>query len=104
MSGEKNELNEINAFREFYLKVKGNTKLLPDINNLRHGDSFVNENYNGYELSYLIIKYLSETLTKEQFKNLMIDPNLIINIDKDIITKIFDYYDKKLETTMIKFK
>ena len=97
MSGEKNSLNDENMFYEFYLKVREQTKEIPQMNDLKHGDSFVNNNYNGYELSYLSIKYLSEILSPEQFKDLMSDFSKINAFGNNIIQEMFNYYDKKLK-------
>ena len=97
MSGEKDLLNDNESFKEFYLKVKEETKVIPRMNGLEHGDFFVNENYNGYDLSYLSIKYLSEVLSVEQFKNLMSDFSKISQFGDNIIQKMFSYYDEKLE-------
>ena len=102
MSGEKDSLNDNRAFKRFYLRVKEETKVIPHMNNLKHGLSFVNEDYNGYNLSYLSIKYLSEILTAEQFKNLMSDFKMISQLGDDIVQKMFSYYDEKLENTIIK--
>lgn len=71
------------------------------MNNLKHGNSFVNEEYNGYDLSYLSIKYLSEVLNAEQFKDLMSDFKKISQLGDDIIQKMFSYYDEKLENTIV---
>ena len=97
MSGEKDLLNDNNSFKEFYSRTRVETKVVPQMNNLKHGESFANEDYNGYDLSYLSIKYLSEVLSVEQFKNLMSDFSKISQFGEDIIQKIFSYYDKKLE-------
>lgn len=102
MSGEKDSLNDDSIFKEFYLKVREETKVIPRINGLEHGNSFVNEDYNGYNLSYLSIKYLSEVLSEEQFKDLMHDFLKIRQFGDDIIQKMFSYYDKKLENTIVK--
>ncbi len=97
MSGEKDSLVS-SAFKKFYFAVREKTKIIPPINTLDHGDTFVNENYNGYDLSYLSIKYLSETLSTKQFKDLMSDFLKISQLGNDIIQKMFDYYDEKLES------
>lgn len=102
MSGEKDSLNDDCLFKEFYLKVREETKVIPQMNSLEHGNSFVNEDYNGYDLSYLAIRYLSEVLSAEQFKNLMSDFSKISQLGDDIIQKIFSYYDEKLENAIIK--
>ena len=96
MSGEKDLLGDEDAFNAFYLRVREQTKIIPQMNHLKHGDSFVNDRYNGYDLSYLAIKYLSEILSAEQFKKLMSDFSMIYEFGNDIIQKMFAYYDEKL--------
>lgn len=98
MSGEKDSLNDEDIFYDFYLKVKEQTKVIPQMNNLEHGNSFINDNYNGYDLSYLSIRYLSEILSTEQFKNLMSDFSSINEFGNNIIQKMFDYYNEKFKT------
>ena len=102
MSGEKDSLNDDGIFKEFYLKVREETKVIPQMNSLEHGNSFVNEYYNGYDLSYLSIKYLSEVLSAELFKDLMSDFSKISQLGDGIIQKIFSYYEEKLENAIIK--
>lgn len=101
MSGEKDSLTD-DAFKDFYLNVRGKTKVIPQMNSLEHGNSFVNENYNGYVLSYLSIKYLSEVLSADQFKDLMADFSKISQLGDGLIQKMFSYYDAKLENTIVK--
>lgn len=102
MSGEKDSLTDNGNFKEFYSKVREETKAIPQMNSLEHGESFINEDYNGYDLSYLSVKYLSEVLSDEQFKTLMSDFSKISQLGNDIIYKMFSYYDEKLENTIIK--
>ena len=82
MSGEKDLLNDNSIFKDFYMKVKEETKVTPQMDTLEHGNSFVNEDYNGYDLSYLAIKYLSDILSAEQFKDLMPDFKKILTVIK----------------------
>ncbi len=84
------------------MRAKEETKVIPPMNSLEHGESFINEDYNGYDLSYLSVKYLSEVLSAEQFKTLMSDFSKISQLGNDIIYKMFSYYDEKLENTIIK--
>lgn len=100
MSEEKGSLNDDSVFKNFYMKVKEATKVIPQMNTLEHGNSFVNEDYNGYDLSYLSIKYISEVLSTEQFKDLMSDFEKISQLGNNIINNMFSYYDEKLENKM----
>lgn len=102
MSGEKKLLNDDDIFKNFYLNVREKTKVIPEMNSLKHGNTFVNKDYNGYDLSYLSIKYLSEVLSAEQFKGLMSDFSKISQLGEDIIQKMFNYYDEKLENKIVK--
>lgn len=52
LSGEKDFLLDFDKFKEYYLKVKEKTLVIPNLNMLTHGTSFYNEKYNGYDLSY----------------------------------------------------
>lgn len=97
MSGEKDKYANEEIFKNFFLKVKENTKTIPNLNDLEHGNSFCNDEYNGYDLSYLSIRYLSEILDSEDFKKLMSDFSNIRKHGNDIVTKMFSYYDKKFE-------
>lgn len=95
MSGEKDKYQDENKFMEYYQKVRTATKKIPNLNEITHGQSFVNEEYNAYDLSYLSIRYLNESLTKEEFLNLLSNFKMIQDYGYNIIDKMFDYYDKK---------
>ena len=101
MSGEKDYLTD-DTFKDFYFNVREKTKTIPQMNSLKHGKEFVNEDYNCYDLSYLSIKYLSEILSDIQFKNLMSDFPKIIQLGDNIISKMFSYLDEKLESKIVK--
>ena len=95
LSGEMDELLDIEKFKKFYLKVKNNTLVIPNLNEIEHGTSFCNNNYNGYDLSYLCIRYLREIMTNEEFQDLMsnfskIKEFMLKNPDAGFIT--FDQY------------
>ena len=96
LSGENDKYNNIDEFKKYYYEVRNNTKIKPNLNDIKHGDSFVNDNYNGYDLSYLSIRYLNETLSKDDFKKLMSNFSKIKEYGLDLINKMFDYYDKQL--------
>ena len=94
MSGEKEKYSNKEKFREYYLKIRSNTKTIPRLNKLIHGESFINDEYNAYDLSYLSIRYLSETLSKDEFNDLMSNYHKIKKYGEDIVEKMFKYYDK----------
>ncbi len=96
MSGENDELLDLENLKNFYINVKEFTKIIPNLNEIKHGKSFCNENYNGYNLSYLCVRYLSEILTEEEFKDLMSNFEMIENYGKSILTDMFQYYDNKI--------
>ena len=100
MSGEKDKYANEENFKSFYLKVKENTKTIPNLNTLEHGNLFCNDEYNGYDLSYLSIRYLREILNPEKFKNLMSNFPSIREYGNDIVAKMFSYFDKKLITNI----
>lgn len=95
MSGEKDKIKDEESFKQFYLKVKKETKIIPELGNLIHGKMFFNENYNVYNLSYIAIRYLKEILNPNDFKNLMYNPEKIKEYGKRIVIKSFNYFDKK---------
>ena len=95
VSGEKEKYVNEEKFKKFYLKVKEETKIIPNLNDIEHGNLFYNDKYNGYDLSYLAIKYLNDILNQEEFVKLMSDFSNIRKYGKDIVTNMFAYYDKK---------
>ena len=96
MSGEKDKIVDEDAFKKFFLRVKEDTKEIPNLNDLKHGDSFYNDKYNGYDLSYLSVKYLNDILNPEKFVKLMPNFSKIKKYGDNIVTKMFSYYDQKL--------
>ena len=93
LSGEKSELKDKNKFKEFYLKVKRETTKIPNMNELEHGSDFCNEYYDGYDLSYLAVKYIAEHLKFKEFKELLSDFAKIKAIGENVLTEMFAYYD-----------
>lgn len=93
MSGEKENLLDYNSFKNYYLEVKENTKVFPNLNSIKHGNGFCNDLYNGYDLSYLCIRYLQEILSNDDFKSLMTDFNRILQYGEIILGNMFEYYD-----------
>ncbi len=102
MSGQMDHLKDENKFFEYYARVRQNTKTTPNMSVLHHGPEFINENYNGYDLGYLAIRYLHETLSSEEFKALYADLAKIETLGTDIVEKMFQYYDAKLASRSAK--
>lgn len=96
-SGEFDSLNDENNFKDFYLSVRKETKLIPNLNSIDHGESFCNEKYNGYNLSYLAVRYLYEIMDSNTFKKLISDTNKILEIGKTVVKKAFCYYEEKFK-------
>ena len=96
MSGEKDYLKDEKEFKEFYIQAKQRNRIIPNLNELWHGNSFYNDNYNGYQLSYLSIRYLYETLSKKEFYSLLFDIEKVKEIGCDIAEKAIKYFDNKL--------
>lgn len=95
-SGEKDYILDKDSFKNFYSYVKGNTKYTPNLNIIKHGSSFVNDLYNGYDLSYLCVRYLSEILNSDEFKALLSNFDRIREYGTTIVENMFTYYDNKL--------
>lgn len=100
-SGEKKNLEIEENFKRFYYEVKNSTKLVPKINELKHGNSFRNDNYNAYSLSYLAIRYLYETISFADFKALMSDFDRIKEIGETVLYEMFEYYDIKYKNKKV---
>lgn len=96
LSGENDNLLDIEKFKNFYLRVKSETLEIPNINKIQHGKEFFNEKYNGYDLSYLCVRYLNEILSDEEFKKLMSNFEKIKEYGESIINDMFSYYDNNL--------
>lgn len=96
MSGEKDYLKDEKEFKNYFIESKEKNKILPNLNELWHGNSFYNDNYNGYQLSYLSIRYLYETLSKKEFYSLLFDIEKVKEIGCDIAEKAIKYFDNKL--------
>ena len=95
MSGEKEKLQDEEEFRKFYINAKKQTKTIPELGSLIHGQQFCNEKYNGYYLSYIAVRYLLEIIGKEELKKVISNAEKIKEYGNKIVIKSFNYYDKK---------
>lgn len=106
LSGEKNALLDNDKLKEFIeTRINGEEKEIPKISYLhKHGANYgefvdtKTKKYNGYDWSYLMIRYLIETLTKEDFNKLMRSRQSILDIESTITNDTYNYFTKKVKT------
>lgn len=106
LSGEKNTLLDNDRLKEFIEnKISGEDKEIPKISYLhKHGASYgefvdtKTKKYNGYDWSYLMIRYLIETLSKKEFNKLMRSKQSILDIEGTITNDTYNYFTKKVKT------
>jgi hypothetical protein len=95
VSGQMDYLSDDERFLLYFEAVKSETKKIPIINEIKQGNSFRNEDYDGYPLSYLSVRYLQEILPEDEFKQLLGNFDLIKEYGKNIIKDMFDYYSNQ---------
>lgn len=94
--------NSHNDFDKWFDRVVESTKIIPDINSLKYA-LFQTKEYSGYDLSYLSVKYLIDTLGIDEFKKLMGDVDRILEYGKTVVSNAIDYYKRKqLKNTFVK--
>lgn len=66
--------------------------MFPNLNELNHGNEFETENYSGYSLSLLAVKYLYDKLSIEEFKKLMHNTDGILRYGSTVLNDAISYY------------
>ena len=94
-SGENNK-EMTSDFTNWLNTIKANTHRIPDLNKLSHGSDFETEDYSGYKLSLLAVKYLYDKLGIDGFKEIISSNNTIIELGNNIIEAAFSFYDEEL--------
>mgnify|MGYP007047910413 CR=1 FL=1 len=89
---QNDKYNNEDNFKEFLNNRVFNIVNIPRINDLEHGSDFVNENYNGYDLAYLVVKYLIENNSDEDFYLIMKSKKVIKGIGENILNIAINYY------------
>ena len=84
-------LNDEN-FERWLNTVVEKTKKIPNLNDLKHGENFETDDYSGYSLSLLSVKYLYDLLGFDEFKKLMHDNNKIMDYGNIVIEAAIEYY------------
>lgn len=74
----------LNKFKSF--------KNIPNLNELKHGEKFVNDDYNGYVLSYLVVKYLIDTRGYDELLKILESYELSRELGDEIVNEMKEYY------------
>ena len=88
-SGERNDILRDENYESFLKEVKNQTKIIPNLNELSHGNSFKNKDYDGYNLSLIAVKNIYDKLGLEEFRKLLYNVDKIRDYGNTIITEIF---------------
>lgn len=91
LSNERAYLNNEEKFNKFLTEVKPKLGKV-NLKELEHGEKFVNDKYNGYDISYLVVKYLIEKNSNEKLNLLIRDNEQINNLEDKIINDIIEYF------------
>lgn len=95
LSGERNRLEDEELFKQTLItKVFDEKWKIPMIENLyEHGhepDKFDSDDYNGYTISYMLVRYLRDRAPKgKYFKNVWLS---FTGREEDIINRAYNYY------------
>ena len=65
------------------------------LSSLEHGDSFVNEKYNGYEICYLCVRYLIDTMNHKEFLKLLKSSKSQELVGKELLSKVIIFYNNQ---------
>lgn len=94
ISGQKAIANK--EFMAQYVQTHIVPHKIPKLSVLKkHGNGFENENYSGYAISFLCVRYLLDTCTKEQFQEYLKKPDLVKTISDDLPQKATQHYFNK---------
>ena len=70
---------------------------MPNMNEISHGLTFVNDKYDGYIASFISVNYLLETLNNNELLNIIKNKDMIYEIGEDVLNNAIRYYnDKKI--------
>lgn len=105
LSGQKSALEDKQKFKDWFLRqVARRDKIVPDILFLKkHGDMYgafydtETNKYNGYDISYSMVRFLAETLSEDQFQTLIRKKKAIEEIEASTLNESINYYSKMFE-------
>ena len=96
-SGEYNNILNSDEFYSFFNDTISHTKVIPNLNELSHQKGFETNDYSGYRLSLITVKYLYDTLGFNEFKKLLNDNDKILYYGDHALNEAIDYYKNKIE-------
>lgn len=96
LSGEKNDLLDDKSLKAYITQKILPMNLPSNMNQLTHGEMLVNEEYNGYDLSYLAVRYLLETKSKNEIHEIIRNSDKALELGKDVLPCAMSYYSNKL--------
>lgn len=97
LSGERNNLQDEESFKNYMTQKISSMNLPSNMNQLSHKEMFVNEEYNGYDLSYISVRYLLETKSKDEIHEIIKNSHKALEIGNEILPCALNYFKNKLE-------
>jgi hypothetical protein len=102
LSNQYEELKDESLFKTFIIKNILDNKIIPPLSFLEnHGDKYgyfydkETNKYNGYHLSYLLVRYLSETIDSNNFQKIIRNKLLIDSLGANILNDAVNYFVSK---------
>lgn len=99
LSGEKNNLLDEESLKGYITQKLLPMNLPSNMNQLTHGRMFVNGEYNGYDLSYISVRYLLETKSKDEIHEMIKDSYKALEIGIDVLPSAINYFSNELSIT-----
>lgn len=95
LSHSERDLEEENGFIKLLNERIFPMKEYPNLNTLEHESNFSNDYYNGYELSYVVVRYLLEIKSVEEIRKIIKDYEYSTTIGQTILSEAIAYYKEK---------
>lgn len=91
VSKERSYLKNKERFTDFLMDIR------PTLNKIRitefeHGLKFVNDEYNGYDISYLLVRYLIENFSNDEINILIRDNDQVHKLEENIMNDVIRYF------------
>lgn len=93
-SSEYDYFLSLENFDSWFSDLIDRTKKIPNLNEIEHGSLFETDEYSLYDLSLLAVKYLYDTLSFNDFKNLMGSSKKIREYGNYVLSEAINYYSK----------